>query len=96
MYPFFGEPLNSSSKQTKNTQPALMTWEVSCSFQSKIQAVCKTFWPCCTKPPVQLVSCTLSGDIDKVMLIVLNRIPDTTIIEKGGQALCLDSQMPMS
>ena len=42
------------------------------------------------------ISSTRSGDIDMVMSIVLNMMPNTTISEEGGHALCSDSHTSMS
>ena len=78
------------------TQPAPMTWEANCSFpikdSSSLQDILALLHQASSSA---CISSTLSGDIEIVMSIVLNKIPKTTMTEEGGQALCSDSQTLM-
>ena len=95
--PFFGEPLNLSSRWAKNTWPALMISEMNYSFPIKDSScLWDIFAQLHQASSSACISSTLSGDIEIVMLIVLNKMPKTTMTEEGGHALCSHSQTMMS
>ena len=96
-YPHFGEPPNSSSRQARKMKPALITWEANCSFPIKDSSCLQDILDLLHQDlSSACISSTHAGDIEMVMSIVLNIMPNTTMSDEGGQALCSDSHMPMS